>query len=141
MVVDTFCRKNLQVGETLLNMVVEESQGSKLTRNAPNNMKSIRAETCHSSIESSEVRKSDTCGVLATPTVRNLAKQYGVGINHIVGTGKDGRVLKEDVLAHAVQKGEEHSFSSANSVEHFQGEEEHSHMSAAESEDKIVPIR
>ena len=127
-------------------MVVEESQGSKLTSDVPDSMKSIGAEVCHSSIQSSDVKNSSTGGVLATPAVRNLAKQYGVEINHIVGTSKDGRVLKEDVLAHAVQKGlcKEPSFSSANSVEHFQGEEKYSHMSAADGwqyEDKIVPIR
>lgn len=44
-------------------------------------------------------------GILSTPAVRHLAKQYGLNINEIVGTGKDGRVLKEDVLNYAVSKG------------------------------------
>lgn len=35
---------------------------------------------------------------LATPAVRGLLKQHGVNILDINGTGKDGRVLKEDVL-------------------------------------------
>lgn len=85
----------VKVGESLLKMVIEESQGSNLTSNAPDDMKSMGAEVCDSSIQSSDLRNSNTGGVLATPAVRNLAKQYGVDINHILGTGQDGRVLKE----------------------------------------------
>ena len=37
----------------------------------------------------------------ATPAVRFVAKEYNVNIDSIAGTGKDGRVTKEDVLAAA----------------------------------------
>ncbi|EGP91689.1 uncharacterized protein MYCGRDRAFT_31803 [Zymoseptoria tritici IPO323] len=36
-------------------------------------------------------------GALATPAVRHLTKEFKVDIANIEGTGKDGRVLKEDV--------------------------------------------
>lgn len=35
---------------------------------------------------------------LATPAVRHSAREFGVDISQISGTGKDGRVLKEDVV-------------------------------------------
>ena len=34
---------------------------------------------------------------LATPAVRHLSKELDIDISHIDGTGKDGRVLKEDI--------------------------------------------
>lgn len=46
-----------------------------------------------------------TGGILATPAVRSLAKQHGLDISLIRGTGKEGRVLKEDVLNYAINKG------------------------------------
>lgn len=36
--------------------------------------------------------------VLTSPAVRALARQYGVSLYAVQGTGRDGRVLKEDVL-------------------------------------------
>uniref|UniRef100_A0A803MM54 Dihydrolipoamide acetyltransferase component of pyruvate dehydrogenase complex n=1 Tax=Chenopodium quinoa TaxID=63459 RepID=A0A803MM54_CHEQI len=36
--------------------------------------------------------------------VRNLAKQHGIDINNIKGSGKDGRILKEDIINYASAK-------------------------------------
>ncbi|TLD22933.1 hypothetical protein PspLS_07545 [Pyricularia sp. CBS 133598] len=42
-------------------------------------------------------KKRGKCAALATPAVRHLSKELKVDINEIDGTGRDGRVLKEDI--------------------------------------------
>lgn len=37
--------------------------------------------------------------LLATPAVRSFAKEHGVDINQVSGSGQHGRILKEDILA------------------------------------------
>ena len=43
---------------------------------------------------------------LATPAVRGLAKELGVDINQVVGTGPGDRVLEKDVRQAAEGKGQ-----------------------------------
>ena len=38
--------------------------------------------------------------VLATPAVRRIAMEHGVSLADVTGSGKEGRVLKEDILAY-----------------------------------------
>ncbi|KAL8761216.1 MAG: hypothetical protein Q9184_002648 [Pyrenodesmia sp. 2 TL-2023] len=52
---------------------------------------------------------------LATPAVRGLLKQYNIDISSVTGTGKDGRVLKEDVVQHASSQSNAASSSSSPS--------------------------
>jgi 2-oxoisovalerate dehydrogenase E2 component (dihydrolipoyl transacylase) len=46
-------------------------------------------------------RSSGKHASLATPAVRHLTKEHNIDITDISGTGKDGRVLKEDVQKYA----------------------------------------
>ena len=41
---------------------------------------------------------------LSTPAVRHLAKKESIDINQVPGTGKNGRVTKEDIL-HFIKSG------------------------------------
>ena len=47
--------------------------------------------------------------VLATPAVRRVAREWGVSLSDIRGSGEGGRVLKEDILRYVeAVKGENH---------------------------------
>ncbi|EME50104.1 hypothetical protein DOTSEDRAFT_68841 [Dothistroma septosporum NZE10] len=52
-------------------------------------------------------------GSLATPAVRHLIKEHNLSIDDVQGSGKDGRVMKEDVQRH-VSDGGQHSSSSTS---------------------------
>ncbi|OMO53608.1 Biotin/lipoyl attachment [Corchorus capsularis] len=86
----------VKVGETLLKMAVGDTQVPPITTNVLEKLIPVDAKPN---------RDTTTGGVLSTPAVRNLAKEHGIDINAVQGSGKDGRVLKEDVLKYAVQKG------------------------------------
>ncbi len=80
-----------KVGEGELDSPRETSEKPKSepTPSSPSN--AVHAEEDKSQSKSSS---------LALPATRRIARQLGVDINLVTGTGKDGRVLKEDVEAY-----------------------------------------
>lgn len=56
--------------------------------------------------------------VPASPAVRRLAREHQLQLTDIAGSGKDGRVLKEDVLAHLDQPLQTAATSSQAGVKH-----------------------
>lgn len=82
-------------------MVVVGSQGLSQSSATPE----FDLHQNENNASASEQNKTGVAGVLSTPAVRHFAKQYGINISDIHGSGKDGRVLKEDVVNYAIQKG------------------------------------
>jgi pyruvate/2-oxoglutarate dehydrogenase complex dihydrolipoamide acyltransferase (E2) component len=53
---------------------------------------------------------------LATPAVRRIAREHGIAISDIPGSGKDGRVTKDDILRHVEGGGTEGGAAAAASA-------------------------
>ncbi|KAI5011952.1 hypothetical protein ZWY2020_024086 [Hordeum vulgare] len=91
---------SILVGETLLKMIVSGSQVVPHDSMASSPDVPLGVDATSPLWEASSPH-----GSLSTPAVRHLVKQYGLNIDDIQGTGRDGRVLKEDVLNYAASKG------------------------------------
>ncbi|KAI3928026.1 hypothetical protein MKW98_023627 [Papaver atlanticum] len=136
----------VKVGETLLKMI-SGSQASTLISEALNETLPLPADTFETGSESVSFDRNNKGGVLSTPTVRHLAKEYGININDILGTGKDGRVLKEDVLKYAANIGlcQLVAHSQASSTEQLQIKEEDTacalSLDGCNFEDTRMPLR
>jgi 2-oxoisovalerate dehydrogenase E2 component (dihydrolipoyl transacylase) len=108
--------KIVQVGEPLVDIEVEgledgqtgdvENEVGELDKGdgaesaeAPQESKNA-LESTESSGEKESAKTEGKYAALATPAVRGLLKEHGIATEDIQGSGKDGRVMKEDVLNH-----------------------------------------
>ncbi|CAG5116154.1 unnamed protein product, partial [Candidula unifasciata] len=80
------------VGQPLLDIEIEESAESE-------KQEDVREIDGGSVSKDEEDKKS-----LATPAVRRLAIENKISLSDVIGTGKDGRVLKEDVIRYLESK-------------------------------------
>ncbi|KAJ1846806.1 hypothetical protein LPJ73_004426 [Coemansia sp. RSA 2703] len=53
--------------------------------------------------------------VYATPAVRRIAREHGIDLRYVAGSGKDGRILKEDVHRFAQDQGNKQGNKAASS--------------------------
>ncbi|GLJ10851.1 hypothetical protein SUGI_0136580 [Cryptomeria japonica] len=93
----------VKVGETLVDLIVDEKHETVVSLGhiqGPSTESQESGLHCRESPNSIENREK----VLATPAVRQMAKEYGINLEDIPGTGKDGRVLKEDVLKYVTKQ-------------------------------------
>lgn len=80
----------------------EEEEETPAKEEAP-----VKAETVENSKAPEIVEPSNTSKrVIALPSVRKFAREQGVDISVVEGTGKNGRVTKEDILNHGKQPAE-----------------------------------
>ena len=89
-----------KVNSPLFSLEIENIEASAAA--VPENDAQIQAqdrpEQLSSPTRSSLVASINTDSVLSTPAVRKMAREHDLDLAAIVGTGKQGRVLKEDVL-------------------------------------------
>ncbi|XP_045786853.1 lipoamide acyltransferase component of branched-chain alpha-keto acid dehydrogenase complex, mitochondrial [Trifolium pratense] len=149
----------VKVGATLVKILIDESACPSMDFGVSENAKSpdsdqifVNESASTASFDDSvnikqldsDIGKGKQAGVLSTPAVRSLAKEHGIDINEVCGTGKDGRVLKEDVLNFAINKGITKTPSAA-SGEQVHRAEEYSYDAKNKydrpSEDTILPLR
>ncbi|XP_046985173.1 lipoamide acyltransferase component of branched-chain alpha-keto acid dehydrogenase complex, mitochondrial [Schistocerca americana] len=93
------------VGKPLVDIEAEETEGTaKETEVSPETTQSIPLQSAKKpeaeTDSDDEVTQKVIDKVLATPAVRRFAREYQVPIELVSGTGKHGRVLKEDILAY-----------------------------------------
>lgn len=85
------------VGASLLDIEIEddietESQGKKIDKEEAVNIKQ--------KIDKTEPKDDNSKKILTIPSVRKMAVENNIKLQDVIGTGKDGRILKEDLLAH-----------------------------------------
>lgn len=138
----------VKVGETLLKMVVEDSDLPEQPFDSSGSLKVLDSDGRDMDGQNSSSTGSNKPGVLCTPVVRNLAKQYDIDIKDVLGSGKDGRVLKEDVLSYAASEGilkEKPSLASDASAETIEGRVINAKGASVAYgkayEDKTIPLR
>lgn len=100
-------------GDTI---VSNESIGSVLAGAQESAAPSVNAETNRENPASTEPEAAANNDVLASPAARKLIEENQLDITAINGSGKDGRITKEDVLAAVAENSNAPATSSAPAV-------------------------
>ncbi|XP_046745343.1 lipoamide acyltransferase component of branched-chain alpha-keto acid dehydrogenase complex, mitochondrial isoform X2 [Diprion similis] len=90
------------VGQPLVDIELDDEvengseEVSEVTEISPKENTSVKTEQ-----QGSEASRETLIGkVLTTPAVRRIAMEKGIRLKDVVGTGKNGRILKEDLLSY-----------------------------------------
>ncbi|CAO4365047.1 unnamed protein product [Caenorhabditis nigoni] len=132
-----------RVGQALIDVEVEgnvEEDEKPKKEEKKGAVASTPQASKESATSASESSASDG-KVLATPAVRRLAMENKVKLSSVRGTGKEGRVLKEDVLKFLGQVPADHSSGSTNIRTTHQAPLPTAKSYEPLKEDVAVPIR
>ena len=97
--------KTIKVGEPLVTILMEGESKDSVKQKKPNEerytgsvvgflQEAEKVEPIHSRESSVQITST---GILATPAVRNLAKQKGIDLSKIKGSGPEGRITVQDL--------------------------------------------
>ena len=91
----------IEVGATLV-VIEENEEGVERSGHHPAQTRSKKAQSGRTKIPSTPRDKGETAKdpVLATPAIRKLARQMGLDLSEIQGSGRGGRVTREDLENH-----------------------------------------
>ncbi|KAL2681407.1 hypothetical protein Neosp_009018 [[Neocosmospora] mangrovei] len=105
---------------------IQPSEKSDTVAEQATSPSTLDPATQHQSQPASSTPKN--CGTML-PSVRHLLKQHNIDLSEVTGTGKGGRVLKEDVQKHMAAKGPPHDSTGAQKTH-----------TTTPPEDVIVPL-
>uniref|UniRef100_A0A0N4WIN1 Dihydrolipoamide acetyltransferase component of pyruvate dehydrogenase complex n=1 Tax=Haemonchus placei TaxID=6290 RepID=A0A0N4WIN1_HAEPC len=136
----------VRVGQPLIDFEVEggvkEAEAGKDGKEAPTPVKaeapSVATPQAASVSDSSEHALLGK--VLATPAVRRIAMENKVDLKQVKGSGRDGRVLKEDVLKFLGKVEQDYTSGSTN-IRYSPAIGTQAKTFSPLSEDRVVPIR
>ncbi len=91
----------IEVGATLV-VIEETEEGVKPPEHHRAHTQSKKTQSGQTKVRSTPMDRSKTAKepVLATPAVRRLARQMGIDLTEIQGSGRGGRVTREDLENH-----------------------------------------
>jgi 2-oxoisovalerate dehydrogenase E2 component (dihydrolipoyl transacylase) len=128
-----------KVGQPLIDIEVGDDESATKSTEEKTDVISVQSSTPSETNTLATTSQSLGSGqrILATPAVRRLIKENKVDLERVTGTGRDGRVLKEDVLRFIGELTDDKPSTPFKSETATQTKV----YQAKQQEDKVVPIR